>query len=46
MKISGGPGRAVKKQVKKPVPSGNMALIDKLIREKAKKIHAEQGVEK
>lgn len=46
MKISAGPGTAAKKQVKKPGPSGNMALIDKLIREKAKKIRAKKGVEK
>jgi len=46
MKISAGPGTAVKKQVKKPGPSGNMALIDSLIRKKAKEIRAKQIVEK
>jgi hypothetical protein len=46
MKISAGPGTVAKKQAKKPGPSGNMALIDRLIREKAKGIRAKQIVEK
>jgi hypothetical protein len=46
MEISAGPGTAAKKQVKKPGPSGNMALIDKLIREKAKNIRASKSVKK
>jgi hypothetical protein len=45
-KMSAAPGTDVKKQAKKPVPSGNMALIDKLIREKAKKIRASKSVKK
>ncbi len=46
MKISAGPGTAVKKQAKKPGPSGNMVLIDKLIREKARNIRARKSVKK
>ena len=37
---------ALEKGSKKSAAKGNMALIDQLIREKAKKIHAKKGVEK
>jgi hypothetical protein len=45
-KMSAGPEMAAKKQAKKPGTSGNMALIDKLIREKAKSLRASKRVEK
>ena len=40
------PGLTPGKQGKQPVSKGNMALIDQLIREKAKKIRAKKGAEK
>ncbi len=47
-KVKGSPdtGITLEKGSKKPAAKGNMALIDQLIREKAKKIRAKQGVEK
>lgn len=47
-KVKGSPNTemALEKGNKKPAAKGNMALIDQLIREKAKKIRAKQGVEK
>ena len=47
-KVKGSPatGIALEKGSKKPAGKGNMALIDQLIREKAKKIRAKKGVEK
>jgi hypothetical protein len=47
-KVKGSPTTemALDKGNKKPAAKGNMALIDQLIREKAKKIRAKQGVKK
>lgn len=47
-KVKGSPDAemALEKGSKKPAAKGNMALIDQLIREKAKKIRAKKGVEK
>jgi hypothetical protein len=46
MKGSSTAEMSLEKGSKKPAAKGNMALIDQLIREKAKKIRAKQGVEK
>jgi hypothetical protein len=47
-KMKGSPdtGMALEKGSNKPAAKGNMALIDQLIREKAKKIRAKKGEEK
>jgi hypothetical protein len=47
-KVKGSPdtGIALEKGNKKPAAKGNMALIDQLIREKAKKIRAKEGAKK
>jgi len=46
MKNSPDTEMALEKGSKKPADKGNMAMIDQLIREKAKKIRAKKGVEK